>query len=115
MITGDIKCGGCGYEGKVEANDTVREHPEESLFKLIGKDPEGYIHVKCPKCQDDLTIDSSKGFFSGKITGVSKKKSEDSQKTNNEISDTDVLFCPSCFTDNKPNTIFCENCGNRLI
>ncbi len=98
MITGDIKCGGCGYEGKVEANDTVREHPEESLFKLIGKDPEGYIHVKCPKCQ-----------------GVSKKKSEDSQKTNNEISDTDFLFCPSCFTYNKPNTIFCENCGNRLI
>jgi hypothetical protein len=39
MVTRDIKCGACGFEGKVEAHDTVSKVPESQIFKNLGKDP----------------------------------------------------------------------------
>ena len=74
MVTRDVSCNECGFEGKIEAHDTVGVYPDEILFKALGKDPDGYIHLECPRCQFDFRV-SSFGFFRSKITGVSRQRS----------------------------------------
>ena len=48
-----IRCGSCKHEGVVEAHDT-QESPPDRVFKLLGKDESGYLHVRCPACDADL-------------------------------------------------------------
>ena len=51
-ISRQTKCKKCGFQGVVEAHDT-QTYPEKSIFKLLGKDDRGYIHLQCPSCEAD--------------------------------------------------------------
>jgi hypothetical protein len=56
MITRDMKCGVCGYLGKVEAHDTVGSIPESHIFKSLGKDSSGFLRFICPSCGMNLAV-----------------------------------------------------------
>lgn len=62
MISRRIKCKICKFVGVVEAHDTVH-FPPEKVFKLLGKDLEGYLHFQCPRCGSDCVY-SPYYFFS---------------------------------------------------
>lgn len=73
MVTRSIKCGACGYEGKVEAHDTVNVVPESEIFKLLGKDSStGFLHFSCPSCNEDLAVDPLKAMFARQMVGYPK-------------------------------------------
>jgi hypothetical protein len=72
MVTRDIKCGACGFEGKVEAHDTVSKVPESQIFKNLGKDPSGFLHFKCPSCNKHLSADPLKIITAKQIVGYPK-------------------------------------------
>lgn len=70
MVTRNIKCGACGFEGKVEAHDTVNVVPESQIFKNLGKDPStGFLHFNCPSCNKDLSADPLKVITTKQIVG----------------------------------------------
>ena len=50
-----VKCKYCGFKGVIEAHDT-QKYPRDKIFKLLGKDREGYIHFKCPACETDINF-----------------------------------------------------------
>lgn len=52
MISRQVRCKNCGYKGVVEAHDT-KHLPSKNIFTLLGKDSDGRIHLKCPKCSTD--------------------------------------------------------------
>lgn len=52
FISRKVTCKKCGSQGVVEVHDT-QHYPKEKIFKLLGKDDEGYIHLKCPSCKTD--------------------------------------------------------------
>jgi len=52
MFSRRVTCKNCGFKGVVEAHDT-KHLPKESIFILLGKDNEGYIHLQCPSCSVD--------------------------------------------------------------
>ncbi|MCK4911637.1 MAG: hypothetical protein KAR83_08330 [Thermodesulfovibrionales bacterium] len=61
MFTREMKCGACGFEGKVEAHDTVNVVLESQIFMNLGKDSStGYLHFSCPSCNEDLAVDPLK-------------------------------------------------------
>ena len=85
MVTRNIKCMGCEFEGKVEAPDTVGLLSTDKIFKLLGKDPNtGYILLRCPSCGENLEVDPLKSFLRRKMEGLpvnsQLKKSEDKLK-----------------------------------
>ncbi|MBM4275639.1 MAG: hypothetical protein FJ134_14435 [Deltaproteobacteria bacterium] len=70
MITRDIKCGICGYEGKVEALDTLDSVPKSDIFKILGKDSStGFLHFRCPSCDLDLAVDPLRVIAANQIIG----------------------------------------------
>jgi len=70
MFTRDIKCGSCGHEGKVEAHDTLNVVPASEIFEILGKDSStGFIHLRCPSCKEDLTVDPLKVVGSSQMVG----------------------------------------------
>jgi len=77
MVTRNIKCMGCGFEGKVEARDTVGVMPENETFKSLGKDTNtGYLMLRCPSCGKDIAVDPLKAFLSRRMKGYPVKKEE---------------------------------------
>lgn len=70
MVTRNIKCGSCGFEGKIEAHDTVNVVPESEIFKNLGKDSStGFLHFSCPSCNEDLAVDPLKAIAARQIVG----------------------------------------------
>ena len=70
MVTRNIKCGTCGFEGKIEAHDTVNAVPESEIFKNLGKDSStGFLHFSCPSCNEDLAVDPLKAVAAKQIVG----------------------------------------------
>ncbi|GMT47134.1 MAG: hypothetical protein IEMM0007_0700 [bacterium] len=70
MATRNIKCAGCGHEGKVEAHDTISTTPESDIFKTLGKDSStGFLHFICPSCNEDLSVDPFKVIMASQIIG----------------------------------------------
>lgn len=70
MFTRDMKCGACGFEGKVEAHDTVNVVPESEIFKNLGKDSStGFLHFSCPSCNEDLAVDPLKAIAVRQMVG----------------------------------------------
>lgn len=60
----------CGFEGKIEAHDTINLVPESDIFKLLGKDSfTGFIHFSCPSCNADLSVDPLKVICKKQIIG----------------------------------------------
>jgi len=51
-VSRNIKCRKCNFSGVVEAHDTGG-YPQEKIFKNLGKDTSGYLHLKCPECGAD--------------------------------------------------------------
>jgi predicted RNA-binding Zn-ribbon protein involved in translation (DUF1610 family) len=47
-----IKCKKCGFNGVVDAQDTLN-YPAEKIFKHLGKDVDEYLHFQCPSCGPD--------------------------------------------------------------
>lgn len=84
MLTRNVKCNECGFEGKMEAHDTLCIYPDEIIFKVLGKDQEGYIYLNCPKCKFDLQVEPFKSIlrsiFGSKIIGVARKKTASLEK-----------------------------------
>ena len=77
MVTRNIKCMGCGFEGKIDAWDIVGVVPENEIFKGLGKDTNtGYFFFRCPSCGRDIAIDPLKAFFSRRMKGYPVKKEE---------------------------------------
>jgi len=74
MVTRNIKCMACEFEGKVEAVDTIGVVAENEIFKLLGKSTNGYIILRCPSCGRDIAVDSLKAFFRRKMKGYPVKK-----------------------------------------
>lgn len=75
MVTRNIICMGCEFEGKVEAHDTVEVISESMIFKSLGKDPDtGYLLLRCPCCVKDIAVDPLKTFFKRKMKGYPVKK-----------------------------------------
>lgn len=73
MITRNIKCGACGFEGKVEAHDIVGAVPESEIFKTLGKDSStGFLHFRCPSCSEDLAVDPLKAIVAKQMVGYSE-------------------------------------------
>jgi|GEM_PF-5032240 len=54
LISRKIKCKDCDYQGLVEAYDT-QDYPKKQIFKLLGKDNQGYIYLRCPNCRTDIS------------------------------------------------------------
>lgn len=69
VISRKVTCKKCGFEGVVEAHDT-RNYPATSIFKLLGKDDEGYIHLKCPSCKIDNSYSPYEFLGSKSNSGV---------------------------------------------
>jgi hypothetical protein len=70
MVTRNIKCGACGFEGKLEAHDTVNIVPESQIFKNLGKDSStGFLHFSCPSCNEDLAVDPLKAIAARQLVG----------------------------------------------
>lgn len=70
MDTRDIKCGACGFKGKVEAHDTVNVFSDAQIFKNLGKDSStGFLHFSCPSCNKDLAVDPLKAITSRPMVG----------------------------------------------
>ncbi len=70
MITRDIKCGSCNFEGKVEAHDTVNVVHESKIFKNLGKNSStGFLHFSCPSCNEDLAVDPLKAIAARQMVG----------------------------------------------
>lgn len=77
MVTRDIKCGACGFEGKVEAHDTVNLVPESQIFKNLGKDSStGFLHFNCPSCNEDLAVDPLKAIAARQMVGYPESSIE---------------------------------------
>lgn len=75
LITRNIKCTGCGHEGKVEAHDTVDVTQESNLFKTLGKDPStGFLYFKCPSCNEDIAVDPFKVITAKQLLGFPPSK-----------------------------------------
>ena len=53
-ISRKVTCKNCSFKGVVEAHDT-QHYPESSVFKVLGKDHEGYIYLRCPSCDTDIS------------------------------------------------------------
>ncbi len=88
MVTRDIKCGACGFEGKVEAHDTVNVVSEAQIFKNLGKDSStGFLHFICPSCNEDLAVDPLKAIASRQMVGYpeSSMASGRSQRSNRYV------------------------------
>jgi hypothetical protein len=69
-ITRNIRCTACGFNGKIEAHDTVGSFPENQIFKNLGKDSStGFMHFLCPACNTDLVVDPLKVFGADTIVG----------------------------------------------
>lgn len=80
MVTRNIKCMGCEFEGKVEAHDTVGVISKGKIFKSLGKDLNtGYLLMRCPQCGKVIAVDPLKTVFSRKMKGypISKKHTKD--------------------------------------
>ena len=57
MFTREIKCDACGFEGKIEANDTIGTISAAKNFIFLGKDSStGFLHFRCPSCNADLKV-----------------------------------------------------------
>ena len=70
MATRNIKCSACGFKGKVEAHDTVKVVPASEIFKNLGKDSStGFIHVRCPSCNEDLAVDPLRAMAARQMVG----------------------------------------------
>jgi hypothetical protein len=70
MVTRSIKCGSCGFEGKIEAHDTVNVVPTSEIFKNLGKDSStGFLHFSCPSCNEDLAVDPLKAIAARQMVG----------------------------------------------
>jgi len=70
VFTRNIKCGACGYKGKVEAHDTVNVFPESEIFKNLGKDSStGFLHFRCPSCNEDLAVDPLNAIAAKQMVG----------------------------------------------
>lgn len=70
MVTRNIKCAGCGYDGKVEAHDTVDVTHESNIFKVLGKDPStGFLYFRCPSCNEEIAVDPLKAIGAKQIIG----------------------------------------------
>ncbi len=70
MVTRNIKCMGCEFEGKVEAHDTVGILSTDKIFKVLGKDTNtGYILLRCPSCGENIAVDPLKSFFGRNMKG----------------------------------------------
>lgn len=88
MVTRDIKCGACGFEGKVEAHDTVNVVSESQIFKNLGKDSStGFLHFSCPSCNEDLAVDPFKAIAARQIVGYpeSSMASGRAQRSNRHV------------------------------
>jgi hypothetical protein len=88
MVTRDIKCGTCGFEGKVEAHDTVNIVPESQMFKNLGKDSStGFLHFSCPSCKEDLAVDPFKAIAARQMVGhpESSIASRSGQRSNRHV------------------------------
>lgn len=88
MVTRNIKCAGCGYEGKVEAHDTVDVTQEFNLFKTLGKDPStGFLYFRCPSCNEDIAVDPLKAIAAKQMLGFppSKLTSGKSGRSNRHV------------------------------
>lgn len=75
MVTRNIICMGCDFDGKVEAHDTVGV-PETDIFKSLGKSDTGYLLFRCPSCGKDIAVDPLKAFLSRKMKGYPVNKEE---------------------------------------
>ena len=77
MVTRNIKCMGCEFEGKVEARDTVGVVPDNEIFKSLGKDTNtGYLLLRCPSCRRNISVDPLKAFLSRRMKGYPVNKEE---------------------------------------
>lgn len=88
MVTRDIKCGACGFEGKVEAHDTVNTVPESQIFKNLGKDSStGFLHFSCPSCNEYLAVDPLKAIAARQMVGYpeSSMASGKAQRSNRHV------------------------------
>ena len=88
MVTRDIKCGACGFEGKVEAHDTVNVASESEIFKNLGKDSStGFLHFSCPSCNEDLAVDPLKAVAARQMVGYPETSiaSEKAQRSNRHV------------------------------
>ena len=77
MVTRNIICMECEFEGKVEAQDTVGVVPESEIFRSLGKDTNtGYLLFRCPSCGKQIAVDPLKTFLRRKLKGypVNKEK-----------------------------------------
>jgi len=75
MVTRNIKCAGCGYEGKVEAHDTVGVTQDSNIFKTLGKDPStGFLYFRCPSCNEDIAVDPFKAIAAKQMLGFPPSK-----------------------------------------
>lgn len=68
----EVLCKKCDFQGVVEAHDT-QHFPKEKIFKLLGKDDEGYIHLKCPSCEA-VNSYSPEEFFTSETKHLIERK-----------------------------------------
>lgn len=81
MLTRNIKCMGCEFEGKVEAPDTAGVVPDNEIFKSLGKDTNtGYLLLRCPSCGRNIAVDPLKAFLSRRMKGYPINKEESIRK-----------------------------------
>jgi hypothetical protein len=74
MVTRNIICMGCQFEGKVEAVDTIGVVSENEIFKNLGKSTNGYLIFRCPSCGGDIAVDPFKAILRRKMKGYPVKK-----------------------------------------
>ena len=88
MVTRDIKCGACGFEGKVEAHDTVNVVSKRQIFKNLGKDAAtGFLHFSCPSCNEDLAVNLLKAIAARQMVGYPETSiaSGNDQRSNRHV------------------------------
>jgi len=132
LVTRNIKCMGCEFEGKVEAHDTAGILPADKIFKILENDINtGYMIFRCPSCGKNITVDPLKAFLTIKIKAYPVNlRNEESvlgqlQVNTNGVTaqkgnvESDVSQRVPCSDDNCIGTIndqgVCNICGKPYI
>ena len=110
-----VFCSNCGSKIDEEAYFC----PKCGTKTLKGKDAKATSpadELRDAFYQTGLELEKAFKIAAKETHAALKKASENLQKKNTaNVSSQDILVCPKCGTKNSLSSIFCYNCGSRIV